>query len=74
MTRAPGIYGDLSDEQRAAYGRWIFELFKLTEHVGWCPFGCQGASYVCEEGRELYAAEQQRWREWDAVRPAEVTP
>lgn len=69
----PGIYGELSDEARYAYGQWILALFSLTEHVGWCPFGCQGARYVCDEGRGLYAGEQQRCGEWHAVRPAGVT-
>ena len=74
MTGAvPGMYGDLSDEQRVLYGRWMMALFPRAEHVDHCPFSCRDDLAACSDGKYFVAAEQQRWREWDAARPAEVT-
>lgn len=65
-------YSDLSEPERAAWGRWITSLFKRTEHIDTCPFGCTD-TLPCPDGKPFFDAEQQHYREWRAVRDAEVT-
>jgi hypothetical protein len=75
MTGIPGIYGDdLSEPAKVAYARWMMSLFKLCEHIDTCPFDCEDEDVACLEGRPYRDVEQERLREWRAVRDAEVTP
>lgn len=71
MTATPAIYGDLSDEAKTSYSRWIMALFDRTEHVDHCPFVCTDTEAACSEGRRVIEAEQQRWAEWHELRRLE---
>jgi hypothetical protein len=66
--QVPAIYGELTDPEKVAYGRWIMALFDRAGHVDACPFGCRDDSYVCSEGRSYADAEQSAWQVWHAVR------
>lgn len=71
MTAAPAIYGDLTDDARAAYGRWIMALFARTEHVDGCPFACRDDLPRCSDGESYVAAEQRAWAAWNEIRRLE---
>ena len=74
MIRVPGIYGDLSDDARAAYDCWMLALFAHAEHAMRCAPCRRDTSGACPEGLSVADAEVQRWRVWDALRPREVQP